>query len=205
MLRPVFKAECDDSYLWDKSIAVKTHMFSCWWKRAVVVIRHPLRAIIGDYQRVRTGRSHTGVVDPEHWDWDDWYAVSTRQCLKWTAHFHRIFGNAEVQGCGNTTDFKVFFYEDLKTPAGALNPYFLDELLSWFGIPKEDSFYECAVTNNKGMFARKLPADHPATKILNDTETYRRMTEAGCLQLYEHYSQRFPHLKQPEDQSRMHL
>ncbi|KAF8057273.1 Wscd1 [Scenedesmus sp. PABB004] len=206
-LQPVFTAECDDSYMWDKSIAVKTHMFSCWWKRAVVVIRHPLRAIMGDYQRLRTGKSHTGVVDPKLWDWDDWYALSTRQCLKWTAHFQRIFGDAsgETPGCGNATAFKVFFYEDLKTASGALNPYFLDELLAWFGIDKADSFYDCALANNKGHFARKLPSDHPATKILNDTETFRRMTDAGCLTAYDRYSAQFGHLRQPDDQARMRL
>jgi hypothetical protein len=199
-LQPVFQAECDDSFNWDKSIAVKTHMFSCWWKRAIVIIRHPLRAIMGDYQRLRTGRSHTGVVDPQQWNWDDWYGLSTRQCLRWTAQFQRIFGSAQTPGCGNATDFKVFFYEDLKTASGELNPYFLDELLDWFGIPKEDSFYECALMNNKGHFARKLPSNHPATKILGDTETHRRMTEAGCLQAYDYLSSRFPHLKQPQDQ-----
>jgi hypothetical protein len=199
-LRPVFQAECDDSFNWDKSIAVKTHMFSCWWKRAIVIIRHPLRAIMGDYQRLRTGRSHTGVVDPQQWNWDDWYGLSTRQCLRWTAQFQRIFGNAQTPGCGNATEFKVFFYEDLKTASGDLNPYFLDELLNWFGIPKEDSFYECALMNNKGQFARKLPSNHPATKILNDTETHRRMTEAGCLQAYDYLRSKFPHLQQPQDQ-----
>ncbi|WIA21900.1 hypothetical protein OEZ85_004270 [Tetradesmus obliquus] len=199
-LQPVFKAECDDSFNWDKSIAVKTHMFSCWWKRAIVIIRHPLRAIMGDYQRLRTGRSHTGVVDPQQWNWDDWYGLSTRQCLRWTAQFQRIFGTATSPGCGNATEFKVFFYEDLKTASGELNPYFLEELLDWFGIPKDDSFFECALMNNKGSFARKLPSNHPATKILNDTETHRRMTEAGCLQAYDYLSSKFPHLKQPQQQ-----
>lgn len=198
-LQPVFQAECDDSYLWEKSIAVKTHMFSCWWKRAIVVIRHPLRAILGDYQRLRTGGSHTGVVDPSLWDWDDWYALSTRQCLKWTSHFARIFGDGAANpGCSNSTEFKVFFYEDLKTPTGALNPYFLDELLDWFGVDKDDSFYDCAMFNNKGSFARKLRADHPATRIFNDTETLRRMTDAGCLAAYDRYAATYPHLPQPE-------
>lgn len=199
----MFKAECDDPPLWDNSIAVKTHMFSCWWNRGIVVIRHPLRAIMGEYQRLRTGQSHTGVVDPKSWSWQDWYSTSTNQCKKWTAHFQRIFGNATTPGCGASTNFKVFFYEDLKTEAGQLNPYFLDELLTWFNISKEDSFYDCALVNNKGSFARKLPPDHPATKILNDTITHQRMTDAGCLPLYDELSQRFPHLKQPKQQTRL--
>lgn len=197
-LQPVFKAECDHSDKFNQSIVVKTHKlkYCSRWDRAIVVIRNPLHSIRGEYQRINT-HSHTGFVDPEDWDWEDWYDVSTRMCESWTRMFQEVFGNEQKPGCASQSNYKVFFYEDLKTASGSLNPYFLDELLSWFGIEKDDSFYDCALKFNKGHYARELPADHPATRLLNDTETLRRMGQAGCMAAYESYIRRFPHLQQP--------
>lgn len=144
-------------------------------------------------------RSHTEYVDAKDWDWDDWYHVSTKMCRDWTDMFAAVFGTQHKDGCAQRPgyDMKVFFYEDLKTPTGALNPYFLDELLSYLKIPKDDSFYDCAIRNHKGSYARELPADHPAARLLNDTETLRRFDEAGCLKAYDSYRAKFAALQQP--------
>jgi hypothetical protein len=197
-LAPVFKAECDHSDKYNHSIVVKTHKlkYCSRWNRAIVVIRNPLHSIRGEYQRLNT-HSHTGYVDSEDWDWQDWYDVSTRMCESWTRMFQEVFGSDTTPGCATQSNYKVFFYEDLKTAAGSLNPYFLDELLAWFGIQKPDSFYDCALKFNKGHYARELPPDHPAARLLNDTETLRRMDEAGCMKTFESYLQRFPRLQQP--------
>lgn len=199
-LQPVFKAECDHSDRFNMSIVVKTHKlkYCARWGRAIVVIRNPLHSIRGEYQRLNT-HSHTGLVDPEDWDWEDWYDTSTRMCENWTRMFAEVFGDTGRPGCAATpgNNYKVFFYEDLKTPSGALNPYFLDELLSWFGIDKSSSFHDCALKFNKGHYARELPADHPAAMLLNDTETLSRFARSGCMAAFESYWQRFPHLPQP--------
>lgn len=197
-LTPVFKAECDHMTMYNQSIAVKTHKlrYCSRWEKAIVVIRNPLHSIRGEYQRLNT-HSHTGFVDPEDWDWEDWYDTSSRMCANWTQMFAEVFGNADKPGCAQHSNYKVFFYEDLKTPSGALNPYFLDELLRWFVIDKADSFYDCALKFNKGQYARQLPADHPAARLLNDTETLRRFDAAGCMAAFNSYNSRFPHLQQP--------
>lgn len=157
-----------------------------------------MHSIRGEYQRMNT-RSHTGFVDANDWDWEDWYHVSTKMCRDWADMFGAVFGTAEKPGCAQLPNYnmKVFFYEDLKTPSGALNPYFLDELLSYFGINKTDSFYDCAVRNHKGSYARQLPEDHPAARLSNDTDTLQRFDAAGCMAAYNAYKSRFPHLQQP--------
>lgn len=199
-LRPVFTAECDHPGKYNQSIVVKTHKlkYCSRWERAIVVLRDPLYSIRGEYQRLNT-HSHTGFVEPEDWDWEDWYEASYRMCASWTQMFAEVFGTAEKPGCAAQSDYKVVFYEDIKTPSGDLNPQFLDELLRWFDIDKADSFYDCALKFNKGHYARALPADHPAARLLNDTETLRRFDAAGCTAAFNSYRSRFPHLQQPLD------
>ena len=201
-LEPVFKAECDLSSHYNRSIVVKTHKLAhcSMWGRAVVIIRDPLHAIRGEYQRLRShSHSHTGYVDPQDWDWSEWSKASTRMCATWTRAFARVLGSEGQPGCAGqpSSQYKVFFYEDLKTKSGDLNPYFLDELLAWFNIDKAESFYDCALRFHKGSFARQLPADHPAAKVLIDTETLKRFWGAGCTAAFKYYRSKFPHLPQP--------
>lgn len=168
------------------------------WKNAVIIVRNPLHSIRGEYHRKNTW-SHTGFVDAKDWDWQDWYHVSTKMCRDWADAFAVVFGAPNKQGCAQipNNNMKVFFYEDLKTPTGVLNPYFLDELLSYFGIDKEDSFYDCALRNHKGSYARRLPADHPAAMLLNDTQTLQNFEAAGCMAAFQSYRDKFLHLQQP--------
>lgn len=168
------------------------------WQNAITIVRNPLHSIRAEYQRSST-KSHTEYMDPKDWDWNQWHHKSTQMCRKWKEMFEAVFGTADKPGCAQLPDYnmKVFFYEDLKTSTGSLNPYFLDELLSYFKIDRRDSFYECALQNHKGSYARQLPIDHPAARVLSDIQTLQNFESAGCMAAYRAYRREYSHLPQP--------
>ena len=201
----VFQAEADGNRTHRLVIAVKTHkLHRCsQWRRGIVIVRHPVHAILSEYQRQRSGNKTAGV-DPKDWDWDDWRKTSAGLCDHWKWMHSYALGRAGTVkpgpggadgGCVARGGFKVFFYEDLTTASGGINPHFLDALLEWLGIAKADAYVDCAIANSRGSYKRVVPPDHPARLALTDQKTLEGMQSKGCLSAYEEYTRRFERLR----------
>ena len=201
----VFAAEGDGKDSYDRLIAVKTHkLHKCEeWPRAVLVVRHPLHAILSEYQRQRTGLNKTAGVDPDEWDWDDWRDAAGAMCSHWAGMHAMVLGEpgaADGKGsgkggkggkCMRKGEYTVFFYEDMTLPSGELNPHFLRALLDLFGIDDADAYAGCAIANSRGSYKRVVPADHPSRLALKDEATLAVMRRKGCVAAYEEYRRRF--------------
>jgi hypothetical protein len=195
-----FTAECDAPQWFARNVVVKTHRFDCTWRKAIVLLRHPLPTILAYYHYKgiarkgpdKGGHAHVATVATSDWNWTNWHRHVADSCSEWSMHTSTFLGDpvaSSSAGCSdNATDTTVLFYEDIGG-GSTIDQGFIDAITR--ALKLTNMRVGCLAKDTNGVFKRDTPLDHPARLVYKDSKTLQILKERGCWQKYYAYRRKY--------------
>ena len=136
-------------------IAVKTHRFGddsvgdaavTMFDRAILLVRDPFASLFSEFNRLKSGESHTGYAPVEYYRGNKWRSYAKKHATRWRKMNLRWFEAYNDKPGG----LIVIAYEDL-----VLDPEKqLLKVLEFLDVKVPEASMRCAMEHKKGIYKR---------------------------------------------------